>query len=659
MKNIKVNTKVIWIVVVLLSILKVAITFRIPVAIYCAEKSDDNLMFQYAESILDGHWLGTYNNLTLVKGISYPIFLVLCNLLMIPYSIGMALLNIAGATVFVKAIGKKLPNRNIRFVIYLLLIYSPVQFAYWISQRTYRMSLIPDMLLLIFGFMLGMFFRKEESIKTLIPWSIGAGVSLAFFWYIREDSIWIAPFVGAIIFLMILYFVFIQKERKKLIQKILITLIPIACVLLTTVGICVINHHYYGMYTTNDRSGTEFAKMMSNLYLIDDEKAPDDVWISDQMLEEAMQASPTLALAKNEIEKNMKAWEKDGPIPGDLVAWVLRNAVQEYGYYTDAISTNNYYHKVNQELQAAFANGTLKKDHSLHFSSQAAGISTDKIPALVHKTFVKIGELSVYNECGVKNTVSCNGGDEDDRTVEGMLQTFSTYSNKKNYDLSGWLFAKNDTDVLTADLVDNKNNVIFTLHFDDSPDVQAVYANKKNAAKSRFHVSLKDVTFKKVYLNVYVNGTLVSHAEPAGYDTNQIAGDMKGTLTVQKDNVVKYSRRAVDMANTIVKIYQRISPFMNLLAVIGYLIMTVTVMIDLIHKKYEHLDVWIGTTGVWLSAILLMFGVVFFCSWFTPERQHYLSFYAAGVYYLVQMTKYMAIVFGTQILIRFRRKNAS
>lgn len=664
MKNFKLSKRTIWIIVILLTILKVLLTFRLPISITADQMYDDQLLYNYTESILDGHWLGVYNNMTLVKGISYPIFLVICNRLMIPYTIGLSLLSIGGAAAFTQAIKKKLPNENIRYIIYLLLIYAPVHFTDLISQRSYRMAIIPDVVLLVFSFMLGMFWRKEESAKVLLPWSVGAGISLAFFWYIREDSIWIAPFVGTIMALMILYFIFILKERKKLLLKSLITLIPVGCVIMATLGIGMMNRHYYGMFTINERSGTECGKMMSYLFSVEDTNKPDDVWISHDTVEKAMSVSPTLATVRKDLEGRMKEWEQDGkkyaPIKGDLMVWVIREAVQKYGYYNDPITTNDFYRKVNQELKAAFDNGSLQKDHSLHFTSQSAGIKADKLPPLLHKSFGKMMEMSTYKECGVHDSVSSSGGFTAIRSVEALTQSYTTFRTIKDYDLNGWLFAKKDSDVLTAELVDADNNILFPIRFSDSPDVLSVYKTNKNAAKCRFHITMKDVKFKKPYLNIYLNGALILHtADLAKFNTDQFAGDVMSTMTKQKDNEVMYTKPAVDMANTIVKVYQVISPIVTILAIAGYLIMTASVIFGLRHKKYEDLDVWLGTTGVLLSAVVLMFGVEFFCSWFPDKMQKFISFYGAGVYSLVQIMKYMAIIFAIQMITKYRAHAAS
>ena len=44
--------------------------------------------------------------------------------------------------------------------------------------------------------MIGLTLRKELPLKKQLPWAVLTGMALAFFWQIREDSVWILPFIA-------------------------------------------------------------------------------------------------------------------------------------------------------------------------------------------------------------------------------------------------------------------------------------------------------------------------------------------------------------------------------------------------------------------------------------------------------------------------------
>ena len=57
------------------------------------------------------------------------------------------------------------------------------------------MAIVPGMVLVVFSGMIGLTLRKELPLKKQLPWAVLTGMALAFFWQIREDSVWILPFL--------------------------------------------------------------------------------------------------------------------------------------------------------------------------------------------------------------------------------------------------------------------------------------------------------------------------------------------------------------------------------------------------------------------------------------------------------------------------------
>lgn len=176
------------------TILRLFLFWKIPLSYWTEQVYDDQLMFRYAESLADFQWLGSYSHVTLVKSASYPLFVAVCHLIRLPYSLAVGLLCVASAAVFVKAAERLIPAFVWRAAIYLLILYSPVGFKYLIVQRTYQAALIPYAVILVFSCMIAVFLRREDE-KSMRRWAAGGAVCLPFFYYIRDDSIWIMPFV--------------------------------------------------------------------------------------------------------------------------------------------------------------------------------------------------------------------------------------------------------------------------------------------------------------------------------------------------------------------------------------------------------------------------------------------------------------------------------
>ena len=67
------------------------LAMHLPVAIKIFATHDDALFWDHAQQIIKGNWLGSYNNLTLAKGVGFPLFLAMNAVLGIPVTLLLAL----------------------------------------------------------------------------------------------------------------------------------------------------------------------------------------------------------------------------------------------------------------------------------------------------------------------------------------------------------------------------------------------------------------------------------------------------------------------------------------------------------------------------------------------------------------------------------------
>ena len=93
------------------------------------------------------------------------------------------------------------------------------------------------------------------------------------------------------------------------------------------------------------------------------------------------------------------------------------------------------------------------------------------------------------------------------------------------------------------------------------------------------------------------------------------------------------------------EIYQLLGQPMFLLALLALCVLTVRVIHGLFHGDTKDLELWVLTCGILLSAVLLRFGCGLFTAWFSEDMQKFInSFYSCGVYILLQMFKYLAVI---------------
>ena len=66
-------------------LLKQFLVYNLPIMAVPKGIHDDWIMVHLAETLRNGQWLGEYSDLTLTKGMFFPLYLALCNFLHLSY----------------------------------------------------------------------------------------------------------------------------------------------------------------------------------------------------------------------------------------------------------------------------------------------------------------------------------------------------------------------------------------------------------------------------------------------------------------------------------------------------------------------------------------------------------------------------------------------
>lgn len=384
---------------------------------------DDFLLLSHADSLSKGEWLGAYSNTTLVKGVSFPLFIAVCKWFCMPFGMGLSLFYIAAILIFLKAIQPMIENSFFLGILYVFLLYAPAMLSKSTQQRPYSLSLIPGCILLVAGSCIGMFYQiqLQSQFWKLLLWAVTAGLSLSFFWYLREDSVWLFPFVAGAVGISVIA-VFLQKKSwKKKMRYMLVLFLPFLFLKVTSVGISSMNMKHYQVFTTNERMKSGFTDMVADLIQMEAPVVREDVWVSHDTVKEAMTYSPTLASISDSVEKIYdSAWASGGEIHGDIIGWALRDAVADAGYYTDGATAEAFYAKVHQELQDAYTSGAYTKKKAIFFAPISRGFvfSEDCLP-LLEKSVHMFKKLLLIEETQVELFVG-TGPAENLRFMEAM-----------------------------------------------------------------------------------------------------------------------------------------------------------------------------------------------------------------------------------------------
>ena len=433
--------KILIIVLIVFTIVRVYLQVKMPLYLQAGAKADDFLFFDYARSILKGKWLGSFNRLTLSKTISFSIFLIMSYLLGIPYSFALIMTYILGIILFISVIKKYISNKYYLYLMYVVLLYSPVMFHIENVQKVYRGGVIVSFSLIVVSSIIGIYNSKTEKLKSMFFYSIIASFSLPFFYFLKEDSIWLVPFVLGAMILTIIYLLFHKTNAK--ILKIFLTVLPLCSLVGINYIYCSLNNQYYGQYTITDRTGTYLKEVLADIIKIDEKNKIKNVWITKDMFYKAVEASPTLQTIKPEIDKMYEdSWGLvNGQFEGDIIYWTFKETVDEAGIYKKGGKyVNRFYKKIDVELKNAFKNGILEKsnDELIYISPIAEGLSKQEIIDYYKEVIPKsITMIVTYNENEV-GIYEAYGDDEDIYLMDRLTNSVTVWpkENKKNYPLN-------------------------------------------------------------------------------------------------------------------------------------------------------------------------------------------------------------------------------
>lgn len=623
MKTNKRNTALFWIFVIGLAIVKQYLVYDLPIYAISNALPDDGLMVYLAENLKNGQWLGSYQRLTLVKGIGYPLFLVISNLLPFHYLSISSIFYTVSVLCMVYAVRPLFKTYKSLAVLYTVLLFCPVSAALVTFQRVYRNSISAAQVLLIIGSFAGMYFRREWPVKRQLPWLLGAVIGLVSFYYTREDAIWIMPFVLVVtlIYMGTVIYRFWRFNKKDMLIRILLILLPIVFVIGTGKAIGFLNQHYYGTSVVNELSDGAFAEMMKTIYSVEDEKVLRQISVSRAKLERLYENSSALASIRKEMDKELAAWCGDEEysrvweVEDGWFFWILRDAMSDAGYYENAKTMTAFCNQVTEELRAAIADNRLRERPTM----PSAMMSPWREGYLL-ETFQAMWDLHVYaNSYEGLYTQAAYSVDDNAGGIgkfEAMTgnQAFC-YENGK-VEVSGW-YASSEVEILIVR--DVKGKTVKTVEWKESPDIAAYLESEGKSADNsdfcRFAFQIEKGTYEgELHLYGYDEKgkelfcyALNSGAEGFENDEEILRLDYCYILPNNNEHILRIQKK-IDLLNHIKEIYALSGPYLWVAGGAVFLYTTIRMLVG-IKKGQKHIDVWLVMAGLLCSYLVLLGGI--------------------------------------------------
>lgn len=609
----------------LLVILKIILAAGLYITAYSDAPHDDGLMVDMAYYLLSGEWLGPYNQVRLVKGITFPVFLALNCILGVPYHVMNVLLYGIACIGFINTLRNLISNQAVLGVMFTILYLIPANMHGTVT-RIYRDALLPTLVLFVFTCFLKMYFTRRK--KSFPFWAFCAGIALALFWNLREDSVWMLPFALAVILITMVRVVVENKteQSKWAHMHLLLAVIPLLILGAVNTGIKAANDHFYGTFVRNELAEGSFPKLIKALYAISPEEDIFQVSVPRSSVEKAYQVSPTFRMLQPVLDQNYGGgWDGigsgkiDGQIEDGWFFWCLRDCIFNAGYNTPD-KVNEFCEQAAVEIQSALDIGQLPKRAgpvmpSALMSPWKASYATEW-PKAMGDTFWFIAEHG-GDSLGLAYST---GSSEGISRFEWIAHELALRSPQYSLGVQGWIISMNDQDSVEMVLYQG-DNCLALLNRSGGEDVYDFYAERgrplENAKNSRFSETFALNSNENLQISIVKNGTEVSRIplleeyagtgqEGDGYCWNF------DTITLMEPNEglkwVAISR--ISIINGIYTLYHMFGGGMTMIALLAYFLLTAGLLREVITKRPAYLlDRWLVVSGLLFSVLVLCMGL--------------------------------------------------
>ena len=326
---------------------------------------DDKLFVSLAEHIINGRWLGPYDQFTLAKGPLYSFFIAANFWLGLPILVSHQLLYLVACATLTVAFRPWLQTAAQRFVLFAVLALNPMSWDASNLTRLLRQSIYVPLGMLVLAGLVSLYTNRLAPARRLVIAASTAGLAYGAFWLTREESIWLLPTIalcwGGTLFS-------IRHEwRAHWRAHAAAAVCFIVAFSLPILGISWQNYRHYGWFGTVEFRAQEFKDAYGALTRIDVGPELKDVIVTRQMREAAYKVSPTFARLRFQLEQGIGAhWfdpslfpVEEKQIRGGWFMWALRDAHFAAGLAPDAGAAMRNYAKIAAEINAACDEGRL------------------------------------------------------------------------------------------------------------------------------------------------------------------------------------------------------------------------------------------------------------------------------------------------------------
>lgn len=420
-----------------LAVVYVALFGDIPIYAVSNAVHDDMLMVEIADHIVGGP---AYTPSILSKGWAFPLFLRVIHKLRLPYIYSMLGLNVCVSLLAVFALRRPRESFSVfHYVLYAALLFNPVMTSISVLQRVYRNGLSTLMAVVVIVSMIAVYLRRYEPIKTWAVWVAAASLALPLFWYSREDSIWLVPFMVGVVLVTTASALLCDRKRRAM-ALLAAMLVPV-CVLQGAGYIQrVRNEKIYGLPIVNELSEGEFPRVMRAIYAVDMD-GPTYVAVSREKIRMLYDYSPALKSMQSALEIYLDAGSKHARLEENRINkeiengwffWYIRDAAMTKGFCDTLGEAQAFWKQMADELEAVLDSGALARRMTMPSALMppwVEGTGERFVDALLEIP----GFVTSFKESSAHAVISVDDGNQGIERFEKMTNSPALYSTEDEY----------------------------------------------------------------------------------------------------------------------------------------------------------------------------------------------------------------------------------
>ncbi len=370
--------KLFWLLVILLSIIKISLDQAIPLSAVGYNLHDDALFIRQAggfglwlsdllgrdtSSVILAHelprggWLGSYNELILSKGPVYGLWIAFCFIIGLPLLTAQHLLYAASGIILLFSIKKEVPQYFLLLALFALFLFNP-EFV----SRVVRSGIYPALSVLIMACLFGLYSHRQTHWQKSLPWVVLFSCVLPLFWMTREEGIWLIPSIGLVLAGILYGFYKKHGFCRQFLTRIIVISFPLFFLFCATQLVSTLNFLHYGTKSVVELKSDSFRSAYGSLLRVKDQKRP-YVVVPSSVRKNIYHVSPSFRELEPYLEGEVgQMWQKFGcdvypetcgEIASGWFVWAFRDAVAHAGYHSSGKKAAGYYLKLATEINHA------------------------------------------------------------------------------------------------------------------------------------------------------------------------------------------------------------------------------------------------------------------------------------------------------------------